>query len=130
MDLEQIKRRIEIIDKLQKQVKDAKAMLADALENDSEYQKVAEEAKVANSKKKQLKDEVFNVSGNKQIVNEIKENSEEIITLKEILSEELIEYREQNKTETIEDIDGKMRYFKLSVKLVNKQGEFENGNNN
>jgi hypothetical protein len=126
MDLEQVKRRIEIIDKLQKQVKDAKAMLADALENDSEYQKVAEEAKVANSKKKQLKDEVFNVSGNKQIVNEIKENSEEIVTLKEILSEELIEYREQNKTETIEDIDGKMRYFKLSVKLVNKQGEFDN----
>jgi hypothetical protein len=126
MDIEQIKRRIEIIDKLQKQIKDAKAMLADALENDSEYQKVAEEAKVANSKKKQLKDEVFNVSGNKQIVNEIKENSEEIVTLKEILSEELIEYREQNKTETIEDIDGKLRYFKLSVKLVNKQGEFDN----
>lgn len=128
MDTQQIKKRIEIIDKLQKEVKEAKAMLKDALENDAEYQKTAEEAKVANSRKKQLKDEVLNLPEHRKVVEDVKANSEEILTLKEILSEELIEYREQHKTETIEDNNGNLRYFKLSVKLGAKQGE-ENGHN-
>jgi len=123
MDLEQIKKRIEIIDKLSDDIKKAKEMLHGALDNDAVYQQAAEEAKVSASKKKQARDEVYNLSEHKQIVQQMKDTNEEIATLKEMLAEELIEYRHESKTESIQDRDGQTRYFKLSCKLVNRQGD-------
>jgi len=123
MDVEQIKKRIEIIDKINDDVKKAKEMLKSALDNDSAYQQAAEENKVAASKKKQMRDEVYNLPEHRKVVEQIKDSNEEIGALKEILAEELIEYRQASKTESIQDKDGQTRYFKLSCKLVNKQGE-------
>ena len=65
-------------------------------------------------------DDVYNLPPNQKMVQEIKINREEIATLKEILSEELIEYRQQHKTETIQSKDGEERVFKFSVKFTNK----------
>lgn len=125
MDLDQIKQRIDVIDKLQEEIKVAKNMLKDALDNDAAYTEAAEEAKVAASKKKQLRDEVYNLPEHAKAVQEIKDTSEEVSTLKEILSEELIEYRQQHHTESIKANDGQMRYFKLSVKLGKRQSDLD-----
>jgi len=120
MDKEQIKDRLQKVDELNAQIKVAKEMLRDALDNDSVYQQTEEETKLARDKKKNLVNEIYNQPENRKIVDEIKATREEIATLKEILSEELIEYRNQHKTESIEGHDGQVRIFKFSVKLSPK----------
>ncbi len=120
MDKQQIIERMQKIDDLSSKIKVAKEMLTDALENDSAYQEVENEAKQATDKKKKLTNEIYNLVENRKAVDEIKAAREEISTLKEILSEELIEYRNQHKTESIEGPDGQMRIFKFSVKLSAK----------
>lgn len=120
MDRQQIIERLKKLDDLGGKIKVAKDMLADALDNDAMYQEVEDEAKQASDKKKKLTNEIYNLPENRKAVDEIKTAREEIATLKEILSEELIEYRNQHKTESIEGPDGQMRIFKFSVKLSAK----------
>jgi hypothetical protein len=121
VDTDTIKRRIELIEKLQGEIKIAKDMLNEALTNDSAYTDAAEEAKVASSKKKQILSEIYNQPANNKLQVEIKENRDEIMTLKEMLSEELIEYRIERKSEVIEVTDGSQRGFKFSVRLTAKK---------
>ncbi len=120
MKIDEIQQRIEKIGDLQKGLKTAKQMLKDALDNDSAYQQAAEEAKVGTSQKKQLMNDIYNQTENQKVIQEIKEAREEIATLKEILSEELIEYRQEHKTETITSKEGEALVFKFSVKLSSK----------
>ncbi len=120
MEKSEIQQRLQKIDELNEHIKVAKDMLKDVLDNDSLYGEVEEEAKAARDKKKQLVNDIYNQPENRKIVDEIKADREEITTLKEILSEELIEYRNQHKTETIEGLDGQVRIFKFSVKLSPK----------
>lgn len=120
MDRQQIIERLQKLDDLNGKIKVAKEMLADALDNDATYQEVEDVAKQASDKKKKLTNEIYNLPENRKAVDEVKVAREEIATLKEILSEELIEYRNQHKTESIEGPDGQMRVFKFSVKLSAK----------
>ncbi len=129
MEVTAIQKRMAEIDKLQEEIKTAKEMLKDALESDPLYPEVSEEAKVVISRKKQILNEVYSQAANQKLVQEIKVNRDEITTLKEILSEELIEYRQQHKTETIQSQDGETRIFKFSVKFSNKnQSDHFSGN--
>ena len=121
MDLSQIKQRIEVMEKIKADIKTAKNMLKDASDNDTLYQEAVEEAKVGVNKKKQLRDEIYNQPENKKLVDQIKKDAEELQVLNEMLSEELIEYRQEHKTESIEGLDGKLRHFKLSVRLTSTQ---------
>lgn len=120
MDVTQIQERLQKIEELNSEIKVAREMLKDALENDAAYQESAEGAKVARDKKRKLQEDVYNQSENQKIILDMKATKEEIVTLKEILSEELIEYRNQHKTETIHTKDGTARVFKFSVKLSPK----------
>ncbi len=117
MDLAQIQQRLEVIEKLQEDIKKAKSMIDDALNNDSVYTKAVEESKESLRKKKQAKDQIINLAENKQLMKQIKDDGDELLTLKEILSEELIEYRQKSKTESIQDKRGQTHYFKFLVKL-------------
>ena len=125
MDRQQIIERLQKLDDLNGEVKVAKQMLKDALENDPLYQEINEASTEARTKKKNLVNDIYNLPENSKIVENIKVSREEISTLKEILSEELIEYRNQHKTESIEGPDGQMRIFKFSVRLSPKPSDYK-----
>lgn len=125
MEIGQIQKRIEMIEKLQREVRDSKEILKGELENDQNYVEAFEEAKEAANKKKRIKQEIENQGSNKQMLVDIKENTEELGTLKEILSAELIEYYSTNKSDEITDANGEIRKFKFSVKLQNRRSGFD-----
>lgn len=128
MDIVQIQKRIEVVENLQREIRDAKQMLKEELENDDRYVEVYDEANEAASKKKRIKEEIENSGSNKKLIQEIKENKEELDTLKEILSAELMQLYAEKKTDEITDINGDKRKFKVTVKLMGR-GSSENRDN-
>ena len=128
MDLSVIKERIKIIEELEEENKKAKELLNSALENDEIFRKVAEEAKAINKKRKELKDSIMVREWNIKLVEDIKENLDEIKTLREILAVELMDFHEKNKTDEFEDSTGEKRKFIFSVKLLPKGFKSDNRN--
>ena len=114
-----------MIEDLEEENKKSKELLKSALDNDSEYDKAAREAKEVLSKRRRIKERIMEEPGNKKVVEDIKANKEEIETLQEILSAELVDYYAKEKTDQIEDSSGVQRKFKLTVKLYRKGANFE-----
>ncbi len=121
MDISTIQKRIGQLEKLEEEVRVAREMLKGELENEELYLQANEEVKATVTKRKQVKDEILGKGPNQKILTEIKENQEEITTLKEILSAELMEFYQQNQTDEIAD-----RKFKINVRLLPKKGEYRN----
>ncbi len=121
-EIASIQQRISQIEELQSELKITKEMLKAELDNDPEYHQAAEDAKAAVAKKKQFKDTIYNTPANQKMVATIKENTEELKTLQEILSAELYRHYEANKTDEVTGADGSTRKFKVSVKLLPKYG--------
>ncbi len=128
MDIATIQKRIDLLEKYQEEVRNAKDMLQGELENSDEYLKVADEVKEITQKRKQIKDEILATGPNQKLLADIKSNTEEISTLKEILSVELVQIYTENKSDEFNDANGEPRKFKLSVKLLPKKGFFQNRN--
>ncbi|MFA6963280.1 MAG: hypothetical protein WC227_01005 [Patescibacteria group bacterium] len=101
MELDTIRKRIEQLAKLKEEIKIQKELLKGELENEEEYLKVAEEAKAANQKKKIIRDEILGRGPNQETLAKIKDDNEEISTLKEILSAELVQIFHENNTDEI-----------------------------
>ncbi len=118
MDITTVQRRLEIINKLQEEIKISKEMLKAELENDQEYLAAAEESKQAVLKKKQLKEMILSRGSNQKLTQDIKSNQEELSTLKEILSAELVQLYARKGTQEITDANGRIMKFKVTVKLV------------
>ena len=125
MEISTIRKRISMIEELEEENKKSKELLKSALENDAEYEEAAREAKEVLSKRRRIKERIIEEPGNKKVVEDIKANKEEIDTLQEILSLELVEYYSKEKTDQIEDSNGEQRKFKLVVKLLPKGSNFE-----
>ncbi len=123
MDLTTIQKRIDQLEKLQEEVKISKEMLKGELENDLAYLEAAEETKAAGQKKKQIKDEILGKGPNQEVLANIKNNMEEMSTLKEILSAELMQFYQESQTDEIAN-----RKFVVSAKLLPKKSNFENRN--
>jgi len=121
MDIATIQKRIDQLEKLEEEVRMAKEMLKGELENEEIYLEVVEEAKAATAKKKQLRDEILAKGPNEKVVIGIKENQEEITTLKEILSAELMEFYQESQSDEVGN-----RKFKVTVRLLPKKGESRN----
>lgn len=117
MEISTIQRRIAMIQKLQEEIKIAKDALRQSLEDDENYVAVNTTAKDTASKKKVIKDQIWNQPQNRALLEDVKVNGEEIKTLQEILNPELIEYAQKNNTDEIEDESGNMIKFKLIAKL-------------
>ena len=126
MDLAQIQKRIEMMEELQRETREAKEMLKEELENDERYREVLEEANEVNAKKKRIKEEIENGGSNKKLLQTIKDNAEELATLKEILTAELVEVYAEQKVDEITDANGDVRKFKLSVRLMGR-GSYNEG---
>lgn len=118
MEIAAIQRRIETIENLEKEIRTTKEMLKAELENEPEYLKTTGEAKEAAAKKKMLREEILTRGTNQKMVDDIKANTEEMKTLKEILSAELMEVYQKDKTDMIPDAYGHTRKFKILVKLL------------
>ena len=129
MDIAQIQKRIAMMEQYSKEIKDAKEMLKEEMESDDAYRESAEEAAVANTKKKQLKDAIMARGANQKLVMEIKQNNEEISLLREILSAELMQIYKENDSEEIADANGESRKFKVNAKLLPRGATFEKRDN-
>ena len=120
-DLTTIQKRIDQLEKLQDEVKISKEMLKGELENDLTYLEAAEEAKALAQKKKQIRDQILGTGPNQEVLANIKNNAEEMSTLKEILSAELMQFYQESQTDEIAN-----RKFVVSAKLLPKKSNFDN----
>lgn len=123
VDIATIQKRIEQLEKIREEVRIAKEMLKGELENDLTYLETVEEVKAAVQKRKQIKDEILAKGPNQEVVANIKNNTEEMATLNEILSAELMQIYQEQQTDEIAD-----RKFKVSAKLMPKKGNFDKRN--
>jgi chaperonin GroEL (HSP60 family) len=123
MEVATIQKRIDELEKLEEEVRVAREMLKGELENEEDYNEAADVVKEATAKRKTIKDQILARGPNQKILTEIKENQEEITTLKEILSAELMEFYNQNQTDEFAD-----RKFKVLVRLLPKKGNYEKHN--
>lgn len=122
MDIGQIQKRIGLLEKMAKEVRDARDMLKDELENDPIYIEAVKESDEANSKKKRLKEEILGRGPNLKLSEDIKANNEEMKTLKEILSAELTQVWGESQIDEITDHNGDVRKFQVGAKLLPKKG--------
>ena len=122
MNIEQIQKRIGLLEKMTKEVKDAKEMLKEELENDPIYIEASEDVDEANAKKKMIKEEILRRGPNSKLSEDIKANTEELKTLKEILSAELTQVWGESQSDEITDHNGEVRKFQVGAKLLPKKG--------
>lgn len=121
MDISSIQKRIKMIEDLEAENRTSKDILDSQLEADGVYQEAAKEAKQKALDKKSARDRVLSDAGNQKVISDIKANQEEIATLKEILSTELVDFYNKSKQDEIDDGSGVARKFKFSVKLMPKR---------
>lgn len=118
MDINVIQQRIGQIEQLEKEIKTSKEMIRSELENDAQYLEVHGKAKEVNLEKKRIRDQVLGRESAQKLNEDIRANNEEINTLKEILSAELVEFYTKENKEEITDGNGDIRKFKIQVKLL------------
>ena len=125
MDISAIQKRISKLEEYTRENRELKGMVKEELENELAYVEIVEEGKVIAAKKKDIKDEILGRGPNEEIMKKIAENAEEIATLTDILSAELIEVYTERKTDEIADESGQSRKFKINVKLLPKGKKFD-----
>ena len=113
-------RRISMIEKYKAENKIAKETLKAALADSPEYEAAVAEVQAATQKKKQIKDQIWASADHQALVWKIKENQEEIATLEEILTTELMQLFQTQNIDQVADENGEPRKFKVLVKLLPK----------
>jgi len=98
----------------------ARGALKNELENDTDYLAACDEVKAALEKRKRIREAIWAKQETQKLVSDIKENKEELNTLEEILSAELVDYYKESDSDEIIDADGQKRRFKISVKILPK----------
>jgi hypothetical protein len=126
MDLSIIKERMEQLETFKNENKVAREALKNELENDTDYLAVCEELKAVVDKKKRIREAIWGKTETQKLISVIKENRDEVGTLEEILSSELMEYFSEHKVNEIEDSTGEARKFKVVAKLLPKKNKYDN----
>lgn len=124
MDLAAIQERITQLDRAQEEMKQLKTVLDDALKEDERYQEVDLATRELATKKKRIKDEVWGQATYQEALDKIKDIKEEISDISEILSHELLAWREQNQSDEIVGSDGTARKLKINVRLQHISSRF------
>lgn len=128
MEIVTIHKRMIEVENYKKENKVAREAMKSELENNSTYLEICEEVKVATEKRNRLKTEILAKPEVEKLVFDIHENKEEIDTLEEILSAELMEYCKDGKKE-IEDPDGEKREIKLFAKIMPRKNKWNDRDN-
>jgi len=124
MDIPTIHKRMRDVEVFKDKNKVAREALKNELENNPEYLEVCEELKAILLKRKRIRDEIWAQVETQKLVSDIKENKEELTTLEDILSVELMDYYKENETDEIDDEFGEPRRFKISIKLLPKTNKY------
>lgn len=123
MALADIQQRLTEIESEKEQVQTIKQMLKDALESDIPYQEAAAEQQDWSAKAKKAKEAAYGAANGDELLEKIAEHNEKIKSLIELLSFELIQYYEENKTNEFEDANGNIRRFKVGATIVRGKGQ-------
>lgn len=129
MDIASIQKRISLIEKYTLEVREAKEMLKDELENEPLYLESVAEVKAATQKRKLIKDEILARGPNQKLMEGIKNNNEELATLRDILSVELSQYFRENNAEEIPSENGENLKFKVVARLLPKNAKSSDRDN-
>lgn len=124
MDLATIQKRIAMLEKEENEIHKAKEMIKSELDNNAEYKQALEECKSANLKKKKIKESILSQTTYVQLQMDMKEATEEIKTLQDILSVELLQHYQKTNSDEVIDANGEPRKFKISVKVLPKKSEY------
>lgn len=122
MALAEIQQRLSEIETEKEQVQTLKQMLKDALESDIPYQEAAAEQQDWSAKAKKAKEAAYVAANGDEILEKISEHQEKIKSMLELLSFELVQYYEENKTNEFEDAEGNIRRFKVGASIVRGKG--------
>jgi hypothetical protein len=125
MDIEQLRSRIAELEKNQTEIKVAKDAIKQQLENDLEYVQARDEAKKAGLKKKQIREGILQLPENQKFVEEIKNNTQDLSVLKDILSAELMDFYQKSNKEEFTDDKGRVRKFKIQAVLLSDKRQNE-----
>ncbi|AKM82623.1 TPA: hypothetical protein DD449_01205 [Candidatus Berkelbacteria bacterium] len=125
MELSSIHKRMTEVENYKNENKVARETLKNELENNTQYLEASEEVKTATEKRKRIKNEILAQQETQKIIADIKENKEELDTLEEILSSEVVEYHKESNANEIEDADGDKRQFKIVVKFLPKKKNWD-----
>lgn len=125
MELSTIHKRLTEVENYKQENKVAREALKNEMENNTAYLEACEEVKAATEKRKRIKSEILAQDETQKILIDINENKVELETLEEILSAELVEYHQENKTDEIEDAEGEKRQIKIVAKVMPKKKQWD-----
>lgn len=117
MSLEQIQKRIETLEATQDEVRVIKQTLEEALKEDDRYQEIDAELRDLGIKKKQIKDEIWGQTTYQEAQAKLKDVKEEMKDTQDILNHELLQWREEHKSDEIIGSDGTTRKLKINIRL-------------
>lgn len=115
--LEIVRRRLTIIESAQVELKKLKEMSDDILLNDEAYQLVEKANKEVQNKKKEVKGKILKLPQVAELNGKMKDLKEQMKDNLESLSDELMEYYRTSGVTEIEDADGNVREFSISIRL-------------
>lgn len=124
MDLASLQERIAQMERAQNEMKQLRTVLEDALKEDERYQEVDLVTRELATKKKRIKDEIWGRPTFQEAIAKIKDMKEEISDITEILSHELLEWRQHNQSDEIIGSDGTPRKLKINVRLQHISSRF------
>lgn len=117
---ELIKSHIASLDRLNEEKKKLQEMVADGLNNDTNFKSLSDKAKETSKAKSQARVQIMNRPGITVIVNKLKNIMSEIKEKNLSLSDYLLEYQKMSGVNQIEGYDGEVREIVQVAKLVKK----------
>lgn len=106
--------------RIKEDLKPAREMLTDLLNNNEAYQLAAGEAKEASKKKSSAKKEILSTPGGKMAQEKVNQLKSELDEAQEALSSYLADYQRLTGSNEIEGEDGELRQIVYVAKLVRK----------
>ena len=96
MKVDQIVRRIKIIEDLAEELNKIKALYEESLDNDDTFQEIEEHAKALRDESKEKKQQVLDKPEIKEFMQQIKEIRQDMKENSEVLSQELADYYKES----------------------------------
>lgn len=118
--LEIVRRRLTIIEKSREELKKLKEMYTDAFLNNELFVKADKLVKEATQKRKEIQAELSKQPAVAQVAGKLKDVKEQVKSEEVSLGDDLMEYYKTAGVMEIEDADGNVREFQITIKLKPK----------
>lgn len=118
--IEMVRRRLTIMEKAKEEIKKLKEMFDDALANDPLYAEADKVVKDLTNKRKEIAAQISKQPAIASTMSRLKDLKEEIKSNEVTLADELMEYYKTAGVMEIEDANGQVQEFVISIKLKPK----------